>query len=594
MEESDRLGRWRSWWRVMRRRLEGLRSPHRRVGGGWVVVALAGAVGAASGFAVVLFYGAVALVEGGVGAAVRWAGEHGAEAWLSLAVLPLGLLLARWLRAPAEREEGGTMVPQLIRGAVGRGGELPVAKTVRGLASAALTLGTGGSLGSEGPVALAGGSIGSVVGRLSGFRPGRIKVLLACGAAAGISAAFHAPIAGVLFALEVVLGSFTVVALMPVIVASVLGAVVSRVYLGGTPAFEVPTQFTLASAPQLLFYGLLAVGTGLLAVVFVRGFFLIQDLVARLPYRAVAAPMVAGALVAAGGLLYPELLGPGRDGIHLVLFGKIAGLSALALGFLKIAAAGLTMGGGGAGGVFTPSLFVGAAFGSSFGLALDQILPGLRVNPGAFALVGMAGLLAGSTAAPLTAIIIVFEMTGDYGLILPLMLVCVISYLTADRLAGESLYSVALERQGEEIRQGVDLSVLRSVRVAECYDRDPVTVRTETPLREIVEALRTSGQLDFPVVSDGKKLVGVLSYQDLARALAESELTDVLVAVDLMREDPETVTPGDSLLTALDRMSVRDLDFIPVVAGEEDDRLVGLLRRADIMETYEAHLMLPR
>lgn len=585
-------GPWSAWWRLAKRRLRRF-TLREDLAGGWFMLALAAVIGTASGVGVVVFYGTVDLVRSLAQGAAGWFGTEGAIRWSPLLVVPVGLIVARLVRSPQDRDGGGTMIPQLILSATGRGGDLTARRMGRGLLSAAVTLGTGGSLGSEGPVALGGGTIGSLVGRVFGFRPRRVKVLLASGAAAGISAAFHAPIAGVMFALEVVLGSFAVGALTPVIVASVLGAVVSEVYLGALPAFEVPTEFALASVPQLLFYVLLALSTGLLAVLFIRGFYRIQDLLARLPQRAVLAPIAAGVLVAGGGLLYPELAGSGREGIQLMLFGQLAGASALLLGFLKIVAAGLTMGGGGAGGVFTPSLFVGAAFGSFFGLTLQQLLPGLGVSAGAFALVGMAGLLAGTTAAPLTAILIVFEMTGDYGLILPLMLVCVLSYLTADRLAGESLYSVALDRRGEKIRHGVDLSVLESVRVAECYDRDPVTLHEETPFREILDALRKSGQLDFPVVSDGERLVGVISYQQLARVLNEEEFVDVLVAADLMLDDPEQVTPEASLLEAMDRMSARDLDFIPVVEEGSDGRLVGLLRRADIMETYRAHLMLP-
>jgi len=589
MSPDTPLEGWRRWWRTRRRRLTRF-VVQRDLSEGWFVLVLAALIGLAAGLAIVAFYGAVDLVERAVRAAIS-AGGAGLG-WASLLVLPAGLLLARSLRSEEDRDRGGAMIPELILAAAGRGGDLSVRKVGRGLLSAVVTLGAGGSLGSEGPVALAGGTVGSSVGRALGFRPGRVKVLLGCGAAAGISAAFHAPIAGVMFALEIVLGSFTVVALTPVIVSSVLGAVISRVYLGTSAAFEVPTEFALTSAPQLFFYALLGVGTGLLAVLFVRVFFGTQDLFAGLPARGLLAPLLAGVLVAAGGLLRPELLGPGRAQVQEVLFGQLTGGVALALGLLKIVAAGLTMAGGGAGGVFTPSLLVGASFGSFFGLTLRDVLPGLSVDPGAFALVGMAGLLAGSTAAPLTAILIVFEMTGDYGLILPLMLVCVISYLVADRVAGESLYSETLARRGERIRHGVDLSVLESVRVEECYDRDPVTVRRGTRLRHLLDLLRDSGQLDFPVVSDEGRLVGVLSYQELARALAERELADLLVAADLMRDDAESVTPGDTLLAAMRRMSARDLDFIPVVESRESNRLLGLLRRADIMETYQAHLML--
>jgi CIC family chloride channel protein len=483
------------------------------------------------------------------------------------------------------------MVPTLMVSVARQRGELPFLKTCAKVLCAAVTLGAGGSLGAEGPVALAGGTVGSGLAQIFRFRANRTKVLLGCGAAAGISAAFNAPIAGVMFALEVVLGTFTVAALSPVVVASVVGAVVSRAYLGSHPSFDVPTEFLLVSVRQLGFYLALGLATGLVAVFFVRIFYIAMDFAERMPVPWFGPPLVGGLLVALAGFVHPQLLGPGRPGIQMVLFGQLSGLLALTVALLKGITSGLTMGGGGAGGVFSPSLFVGASFGSFFGLTIQSLFPSLGIRPEAYALAGMAGVLSGATFAPLTAIIIVFEMTNDYGLILPLMLVCVVSYVLARGLNGDSIYTLALAREGEKIRPGVDRSVLESVPVRECYDRDPDVVTEDAPVRDLLNRLRRSRQTDFPVVNRDLELVGVLSYPEIARAVAQEDLGGLLLAADIMLEDIETVTPDQTLLEAMRKMGVRDLDFIPVVEGEGSHRLLGMLGRSHLMEAYETHVM---
>ena len=576
----------RPWWRWLTRFL--LR---RGVDETWVLIVFAAAIGAGAGYAIVGFYGLVDLLQRGAAAAVGLLGAAPGAPWAPFVVLPVGLAIARWMRFNLAGGGSGEMVPVLMVSVARRRGELPVVRTFTKVLCAAVTLGAGGSLGAEGPVALAGGTVGSGLAQLFRFRPNRTKVLLGCGAAAGISAAFNAPIAGVMFALEVVLGTFTVSAMSPVVVSSVLAAVVSRAYLGSHPSFDVPTEFLLVSARQLGFYLLLALAAGLVAVFFVRGFYLALDFAKRLPLPWLLPPIVGGALVASAGLVHPQLLGPGREGIQLVLFGQLAGGLALLVALLKAFTAGLSMGGGGAGGVFSPSLFVGASFGSFFGLTLQSLFPTLAIRPEAYALVGMAGVLSGATFAPLTAIIIVFEMTNDYGLILPLMLVCVLSYVVARKLNGDSIYTLALAREGENIQQGVDRSVLESVSVSEAYDRDPDVVSEDAPVRALLDRLRRSHQTDFPVVTPELELAGVLSYPEIARAVAQQELSGLLVAADLMLEDVETVTPDDTLLDAMRKMGVRDLDTIPVVEGNGSRRLVGVLSRAHIMEMYETHVM---
>ncbi|MFQ5530563.1 MAG: chloride channel protein, partial [Gemmatimonadota bacterium] len=401
----------------------------------------------------------------------------------------------------------------------------------------------------------------------------------------------NAPIAGVLFALEIVLGTFAVGAMSPVVVASVMGAVVSRRFLGASPAFEIPSEFMFVSAAEFPVYVAFAIACGLLAWVFVRVFYGTHNaLEAVLPGVGTRA-VVAGLLVAGLGLIHPELLGDGRHGIELVLSARLAGFAALGLGLGKILTSGLTAGGGGVGGVFTPSLLVGASFGTFFGLMVQQMFPALDITPEAYALVGMGAVVAGATFAPLTAIILIFEMTDDYGLILPLMLVCVISYLVSRRLAPESIYTEALARTGDRIVHGADRSALENVRVGDCYDRDPHVVLEDAPVRQLLVQIRGSRQMSFPVVTRDLELSGMLGYQEVARAL-EDGLADLVIAADLQVPVPETVRPGDSLLLAMRKMNQRDIDVLPVVRGEDSRRLAGLLSRADIMEAYQTRLLL--
>ncbi|MDT8436375.1 MAG: chloride channel protein [Gemmatimonadota bacterium] len=562
----------------------------RDVDEGWVLLALAALTGAAAGSAVILFYGLVDVVREAAGWAASRSGQ--ARPWLALLLVPLGLWTSRRLLGPASGGAPGEMVPDLIRAGVRSDGRLPVSRMVRKLGAAALTLGSGGSLGAEGPVAVAGASVGSGLSQALRFGPRRTRVLFACGTAAGISAAFNAPIAGVLFALEIVLGTFAATALGPVVVASVMGAVVSRWVRGPDPAFLIPREYVFSSAGELPLYVALGIAGGLIAAVFVRGFFGVQDALGRLTGDRPGLAALAGGLAVAGlGFIHPQLLGDGRHGIELVLASRLTGLAALAFGLLKIVSSGLTMGAGGAGGVFTPSLFVGASFGSFYGLSAAALFPGLGVTPEAYALAGMAAVIAGATFAPLTAILIIFEMTDDYGLILPLMLVSVISYAVARRLTSESIYTEALRRSGDRIRHGADRSILEKVRVADCYDRDPDVLLEDAPLRDVLGRLKVSKQTLFPVVDRDLQLVGMLGYPDVARAI-DAGLLDIVIAADLAQADVETALPIDSLLDATHRMGQRDIDAIPVVETEGSRRLVGLLDRGAIMEAYRTRLLL--
>jgi CIC family chloride channel protein len=356
---------------------------------------------------------------------------------------------AWWLARRFAPGNDGPNVPDVQLAVARREGQIPARAAVVRTAASALTIGSGGSAGSEGPIAVLGAALGSRLGAIFRFDSSRVKVLVGAGAAAGISAAFNAPLAGAFFALEEILGSFRAASFSAVVISSVVAAVVSRAFFGNHPAFPIPTEYGYSLLREMVFfYPALGVLAGLVSALFVRVYFRTADITARLRIRPALLPWLGGAAV--GGLIYLSgglLVGYGHLAVRLEVFGRMAwwALALLALG--KILATSLTLNSGGSGGVFTPSLYVGAATGGAFGVAIAGLFPQLHLTPEAYALVGMAALIAGTTDAPITGILIVFEMTNDYAIVLPLMLTTVISHFVARRFQPDSLYSGWLHRR---------------------------------------------------------------------------------------------------------------------------------------------------
>ena len=327
----------------------------------------------------------------------------------------LGLACAWWVMRHLGRGHEGMNVPDVQLAVVRRGGEIPAVPALARTAASAITLGGGGSAGSEGPVAVLGSAIGSFLGRAFQSSPTRMQVLVGAGAAAGISAAFNAPLAGAFFAIEEILGSFAVGSFPPIVVSSVIAAVVSRAAFGNHPAFPIPQQYGYALAREVfLFYPLLGVVTGLASVLYVRSYFSADGVARRLRVPRAALPWIGGLLV--GLIVFASkgvLVGYGHLAVRLEVFGRMAWYALALLAIGKIIATAITLNFGGSGGVFTPSLYIGAATGGAFGAALAALFPGLHLHPEAYALVGMGALIAGATDAPVTGILIVFEMTND-------------------------------------------------------------------------------------------------------------------------------------------------------------------------------------
>jgi chloride channel protein, CIC family len=570
-------------WRVLVSRFNALELSENTI-----LLGFALAIGLAGALGVVVFY---RLIDLFYAAFYRWPG-----AFLSrtdflayrIIVTSAGLATAWWVMRRIGRGHDGMTVPDVQLAVARRGGDLATRPAIARTLASAITLGGGGSAGSEGPVAVLGSALGSLLGRAFRFSPSRVNVLVAAGAAAGISAAFNAPLAGAFFALEEILGALSVGAFSPVVVSSVVAAIVSRAAFGNHPAFPVPREYGYVLAREVfVFYPLLGVVAGVVSAGFVRCYFLAGDLARRLPVPAAALPWIGGALV--GAIVFLSrgvLVGYGHLAVHLDVFGRMAWyvLGLLVVG--KILATSLTLNFGGSGGVFTPSLYIGAATGGAVGVALAKLFPSLPLHPEAYALVGMGALIGGATHAPITGILIVFEMTNDYAIVLPLMLATVISHVVARRLEPDSLYSGWLRRRGENIAHGADRDVLAGLRVRDAFDGDPQVIGEAASLAAILEHLGEVDQTDFPVIDEERRFVGVLNLTELGRvAKSHGDLAPLLVAADVANPS-EIVGPDDSLLEAIRKMGVRGTSALPVV-DPKSGRLLGLVNRRHVLALYE-------
>jgi len=547
-------------------------------------------IGAASALGVVAFY---RLIDLGYAVLVTYIGarlDPVAFAFYRPLVTAVALWIAwaivKWARLP-----DGQTVPDVQLAVAKRGGVVPFRPVVLRTLAAVVTLAGGGSAGSEGPTAVLGSAIGSATGRALRFQPRRLKILVGCGAAAGISAAFNAPFAGAFFALEEVLGSFSIGAFSPVVIASVVAAITVRPFLGSHPAFHIPPYGSIRPASIVLLYPLLGVACGLASALYSRMFFATADVFQRvrpLWLRPLLGGLAVGLLVYAGG---GALAGTGHLAIPIEMFGGIAWYLLIGFAFAKALATSLTLGSGGSGGLFTPTLFVGAAFGGGIGVLAQQLLPHFGLHPEAWGLVGMAGLIAGTVHAPITAIFMVFEMTDDYNLVPPLMIVSVIAYATARRFAKHGLYDGWLARRGEHLAHGADRAIMHRLLVRDVMNKTPVSVPPGAKLSEVIAATSESRLTAIPVVDADGLLQGVITFAQLRLALLDrGELAPLLLAVDLA-EPTEVARASDTLQTAMTKLNARAADLLPIVESEAHPRLLGVLTREDVLASYERELM---
>jgi CIC family chloride channel protein len=500
------------------------------------------------------------------------------------------------------REAKGHGVPEVMEAVALNGGRIrPRVAVVKSLASS-LSIGTGGSVGREGPIVQIGSALGSSIGQILNLSDDRISNLVACGAGGGIAATFNAPIAGVVFALEIILGGrFSVRYLSTVVVSSVAASVIGRIAFGDVPAFNIPSEYGLKSLWEFLLYPLLGVLAALVGVIFVRALYGTEDLFdnwKKVPEW--VKPAVGGALLGVIALVYPfvthvvwvrtpQVYNVGYDVIEGILSNQSALSVVLTLLVLKLIATSLTLGSGGSGGVFAPSLFMGAMLGSAFALIVEAVFPGVAAPPGAYALVGMAAVFSAAAHAPITAVLILFELTGDYRIILPLMLTVVVSTVLAQRmLKGESIYTLKLTRRGIRLQHGRDVDVMQSVTVGEVMSDHSDTVQVDTKISDLADVLGRTHHHGLPVLDDQEKLWGIVTITDLDGTMRDENTREMTVA-DIGTPWPylKVAYADESIGDALARMAPRGLGRMPVISREDPYELLGIIRREDIIAAYD-------
>jgi CIC family chloride channel protein len=509
--------------------------------------------------------------------------------WIILAPALGGLLVGPLVYFFA-REAKGHGVPEVMEAvALNSGAIRPRVVVVKSLASA-LSIASGGSVGREGPIVQIGSALGSTLGQWLKVSGRRLRTLVGCGAAAGIAATFNAPIAGALFAVEIILGDFGVTQFSPIVIASVVATVVSRHFLGDVPAFVVPI-YELGSPLELVFYLVLGVIAAFAALAFVRTLYGFEDLADRIRIKPWLLTPIGFASVGVIGLWWPEVFGVGYEAIEAALRGELALQILVVLFLVKVFATSITIGSGGSGGVFAPSLFLGAMVGGAVGMAAHALFPSVATHPGAYALVGMGAVVAGATHAPITAILIIFELTHDYGLIVPLMGACIISTLITTRVSRENIYTLKLIRRGVNILAGREVNVLRALNVEDVMVEGALSVRPQTQLGEIIDRVTSEAPDYLYVVDDDGGLTGIIGATEMRGALLEAHtLRDIVVAADLARDDVPLVTPDQNLDVIMRIFGGKNREELPVVESISSRRFLGTISRGQLLEAYNREL----
>ncbi len=508
--------------------------------------------------------------------------------WLLTVLAPaLGMIVVSWIVQRWAPEAEGHGVPEVQYAIRMKGGRIRKRVALVKAIASAITIGSGGSVGREGPIVQIGSSLGSTIGQIFRLGSEEIRILVAAGAGAAIGGTFNAPIAGVLFALEVVLGSFAARSFGLVVVASVAATAVVQAVLGTEPAFRLVEQFTLVSHWEFGLYLLLGVAAGLVALLYVRTVYGLEARLEawfRVPWvRAVAGGLAVGLIGTFGSR---QIFGVGHEGVELALTGGLTVTFMLSLVLLKIVATSLSLGAGGSGGVFAPSLFIGAMLGGAFGRMAGAVFPTVTASPGAYALVGAAALFGAAAHAPFTSIVILFEMTDNYRIILPLMFAVVVAHLIASSINPDSIYSIKLRHLGGFGSARGEVGTLDLLLVADAMADEVPTVHRDLPVDSLAALAQGHATRSWVVLDDEERAVGIVAVTDLERAIMGGDFEGRTVG-DIMTATMVTCQPGETLREAFQRFTERDVYQIPVVDPEDPDRVVGVLRRTEMLWAYK-------
>ena len=554
-------------------------------------------VGVTTGYVAVIFHDAIKLLSnfffGGLevfGTSFLIEGYWG----LLLPLIPaVGGLLVGLYNANIVKTRPGHGLASVIKSVAQNEGTLPRRLWLHRTITSVLSIGTGGGGGREAPIAQVGAALGSSVAQALKFSPDRKRTLLGCGAAAGLASVFNAPIGGVMFAIEVILGDFSVRTFSPIVIAAVIGTVVSRSYLGNSPTFLVP-EYSLVSNTELLFYFVLGVLAGLSAVMFIKIYYRIEESFQEIEKKrnipVWAMPAIGGLLTGLICMWLPGLYGYSYEVIDNAVRGSESWLNMVGIYFLKPVVAGLSVGSGGSGGMFAPAMKMGAMLGGMFGNLVHALFPGMTATSGAYALVGMGAVTAGIIRAPLTVILILFEVTGEYEIVLPIMFAAVTSALIARIAYDYSMETYVLEKEGVRVGYGIALSVAENISVLDIMKTSYVRFRDVTRSEKIIDVFHNTPESNFLVTTEDDEFVGIIRLEEMSLLLKEGPVNG-LIAGDIVKKDVPRLYDTSKLDEALKLFELTDYDIIPVLS-RRSDKLLGVVRQEQAFSYYRKQMNL--
>ncbi|MCP5367546.1 MAG: chloride channel protein [Hyphomicrobiales bacterium] len=558
-----------------------------------VLSALAVVVGAGSGAGVIAFREAIGLIQHlayGTGDDILYLHLLDLPWWRVLLPPAIGGLAVGLLvhfAMPGRRPQG---VADVIEASALRSGRLPPKAGVGAALVSAASIGVGASVGREGPAVHLGAAIGSWISARLRLTRSLSRALLGCGTAAAVAASFNAPIAGALFANEVIVGHYALSAFAPIVIASVTGTVVSRAYYGDFPAFHV-YEHQIASVLEFPAFIGLGVLCGVLAILLLRSIFLVQDLSRRIPVPGWARPAGAGFLVGAIGVFLPQVMGVGYGITNLALNASVPLTMLLVLIVAKVAATAISLGGGFGGGIFSPSLVVGALTGAAYGTLATQAFPELSSGPGAYTLVGMGAMAAATLGAPISTTLIIFELTGDYALTVAVMIAVVIASVVTQQAGLKSFFTRQLLRRGIDLDEGYESTLLRAGKIRDVVATDAPRVTPDVTLAALREGLQHSTLGELFVVGADDRLIGTITLADLSEAAFDHDMDDLVCAADVARLHPPMLSLDDHLETALTLMRDSGEEHIAVVDGPNSLHFVGCVHETEVMAAYNRALL---
>lgn len=458
--------------------------------------------------------------------------------------------------------------------------------------AAAITIGSGGSAGREGPIAQIGGTIGSLISRLFKFSVKRTKVLIGCGVAGAIAATFNAPIAGVLFAEEIVfLGELKLNTFSLFVISSVAGTAVSRIFNGSESIFHAP-HYQIKSMHELLLYFLMAIAIGIVSSLYIKSYYSIRKVFKKLSVHKQAKPIVGALAVGIIGIMIPQILGDGYHIIQQMIGSKTITYSIILLiviSLVKIFATSLTLGSGGAGGMFAPSLFIGAVLGRAFGEIFAILIPSMNISPEAYAVVGMGALLAATTHAPMTAIFLLIEITSSYDVILPILLTSIIGTIISQKLSNESIDTKYFSENKIMLEGAKEAALLKFHKAEEIMSKKCFTAKENITLQAFIDLVENDSPTNYPIVNNEEKIVGILNLNSLKSFIFREELWQLVLVTDMMVEDFPFAKFDEDLYSCMEKFDKFEVDDFPVLNNE--NKVVGILSRSTLMSFLRKQLI---